>query len=128
MNIPSDRLYTETHEWVSVNGDIATIGITEHAQRELSDIVYIELPKVGDRFTQKAVVGVIESVKAASDLYAPVSGEIVAVNTQLIDHPSLVNSNPYGEGWMFKMKMNHLEELSSLKDAEAYNEFLREKG
>ncbi|ACD84222.1 glycine cleavage system protein GcvH [Candidatus Methylacidiphilum infernorum] len=127
MNIPSDRLYTDTHEWVNVSGDVATVGITEHAQRELSDIVYIELPKVGERFNQKAVVGVVESVKAASDLYAPVSGEILAVNTQLVEQPSLINSNPYGEGWIFKMKMTNPDELSSLKDAEAYQELLQDK-
>ncbi|QSR87565.1 glycine cleavage system protein GcvH [Candidatus Methylacidiphilum infernorum] len=127
MNIPSDRLYTDTHEWVNVCGDVATVGITEHAQRELSDIVYIELPKIGERFNQKAVVGVVESVKAASDLYAPVSGEIVAVNTQLVEQPSLINSNPYGEGWIFKMKMTNPDELSSLKDAEAYQELLQDK-
>ncbi|TFE66664.1 glycine cleavage system protein H [Methylacidiphilum sp. Yel] len=127
MNIPNDRFYTETHEWVMVSGDVATVGITDHAQRELSDIVFIELPKVGERVSQKSVVGVIESVKAASDLYAPVSGEVLEINSQLADQPSLINSNPYGKGWLYKLRIINPQELNDLKDADAYRELLKNK-
>jgi glycine cleavage system H protein len=120
MNIPKDLRYTETHEWIRSDGDIATVGVTDHAQEELTDVVFVELPKVGTRVAAGAECAVVESVKAASDIYAPVSGEIVEVNIRLESEPGLVNSDPYGEGWFFKIKMLAPEELSRLKTNESY--------
>src|SRR5258705_12642739 len=105
MNVPEDLKFAETHEWIHVNGDIGTVGITDHAQQELTDIVFAEPPKVGAKFSAKEALAVVESVKAASDIYAPVSGEIVEANASLSDNPSLINSDPYGAGWIFKIQI-----------------------
>jgi glycine cleavage system H protein len=120
MNIPKDLRYTETHEWIRADGDTATIGVTDHAQEELTDVVFVELPKVGTKVAAGAECAVVESVKAASDIYAPVSGEIVEVNHRLETEPALVNHDPYGEGWFFKIKMLAPEELGRLKTNESY--------
>jgi glycine cleavage system H protein len=120
MNVPEDLKFAETHEWIRVNGDIGTVGITDHAQAELTDIVFAEPPKVGAKFSAKDPCAVVESVKAASDIYAPVSGEIVESNPTLSDNPSLLNTDPYGEGWIFKVKIADPSELDSLRNAAAY--------
>jgi glycine cleavage system H protein len=120
MNIPKDLRYTETHEWIRVDGDNATIGVTDHAQEELTDVVFVELPKPGTKVASGMECAVVESVKAASDIYAPVSGEIVEVNKRLETEPALVNTDPYGEGWFFKIKMFAPEEVNKLKSNEGY--------
>ncbi|WP_269542708.1 glycine cleavage system protein GcvH [Cerasicoccus fimbriatus] len=118
-NIPADLKYTEEHEWLRAEDDGATIGITDHAQTSLGDITFVELPAVGDVIEKGETFGTVESVKAASDLYAPVSGEVVAINEALDGEPELVNSDPYGEGWMIKVKIDD-SEAPALLDAEAY--------
>ena len=115
--------YTEDHEWVKVDGDIAIVGITEHAQDALGDVVFVELPEVGKTFAQKDVAGVVESVKAAADVYMPVSGEVVEVNQALADEPSLANSDPMGAGWFFKVKLAKADEVAALMDEAAYKAF-----
>ena len=120
MNVPDDLKFAETHEWIRVHGDIGTVGITDHAQAELTDIVFAEPPKVGVKVAAKEALAVVESVKAASDIYAPVSGEVVEANDALADHPALINTDPYGTGWIFKIRIADLAELDSLKNAEAY--------
>jgi glycine cleavage system H protein len=120
MNVPEDLRFTETHEWIRVDGDIGTVGITDHAQAELTDIVFAETPQVGARFSAKDPAAVVESVKAASDIYAPVSGEIVEANEALSDNPSLLNTDPYGAGWIFKLRIADASELDGLQDAMAY--------
>lgn len=115
--------YTEDHEWVKVDGDIATVGITEHAQDALGDVVFVELPEVGKTYAQKDVAGVVESVKAAADVYMPVSGEIVEINQALADEPSLANSDPMGAGWFFKVKLAKADEVAALMDEAAYKAF-----
>ena len=105
MSIPQDLLYTKEHEWVKIAGEMATIGITEYAQGELGDIVFVELPKVGAKLQQSTTFGTIEAVKAVSDLYMPVSGEVVEVNPELNDQPQLINQDCYGQGWMIKVKL-----------------------
>lgn len=115
--------YTEDHEWVKVDGDIATVGITEHAQDALGDVVFVELPEVGKTLAQKDVAGVVESVKAAADVYMPVSGEVVEVNQALADEPSLANSDPMGAGWFFKVKLAKADEVAALMDEAAYKAF-----
>ena len=120
-NIPSELKYTTTHEWVRNEGNgIVTVGITEHAQELLGDMVFVELPEVGDAVCPGDDVAVAESVKAASDIYAPVTGEIVEVNQDLENSPELVNSDAFGEGWMFKIKLEDAAELDTLLDAEGY--------
>lgn len=120
-NIPKELRYTATHEWVRPEGDgVFTVGITEHAQDLLGDMVFVELPDVGDEVSTGDDIVVAESVKAASDVYAPISGEIVAVNEDLEDSPELVNSDPFGDGWMFKIKAEDASEVESLLDAEGY--------
>jgi glycine cleavage system H protein len=120
-NIPTNLKYASSHEWLRAEGDgIYTVGITEHAQELLGDMVFVELPEVGESVAQGDDVAVAESVKAASDIYAPVSGEIVAVNDALNDSPELVNSSPYEDGWMFKIKIADEAELGSLLDAAGY--------
>ena len=118
--IPQNLKYMESHEWAKQDGDIVTIGISDYAQSEIQDIVYVELPEVGTELTQKAEFGVIESVKAAFDLYAPVSGEVIAVNESLLDAPEHVNESPYDEGWFLKIRMTDDSELDALLDAERY--------
>ena len=115
--------YTEDHEWIKVEGDIATVGITEHAQDALGDVVFVELPEVGKTLAQKDVAGVVESVKAAADVYMPVSGEVVEVNQALADEPSLANSDPMGAGWFFKVKLAKADEVAALLDEAAYKAF-----
>jgi|TARA_B110000238_G_C16041822_1_gene402188 glycine cleavage system H protein len=126
-NIPSELRYATSHEWVRTEGDgTATVGITEHAQDLLGDMVFVELPDVGDNVSTGDDVAVCESVKAASDIYAPVSGEVIAVNESLEDAPELVNSDAFGEGWLFKIKLDDANEVESLLDAEGYQNVLDE--
>lgn len=120
MNVPEDLKFAETHEWIRVDGDIGTVGITDHAQAELTDIVFAEAPQVGARFSARDPAAVVESVKAASDIYAPVSGEIVEANEALSDNPSLLNTDPYGAGWIFKIRIADASELGGLQNAMAY--------
>ncbi|MCB0287710.1 MAG: glycine cleavage system protein GcvH [Calditrichia bacterium] len=120
MNVPAELKYTKEHEWARIEGNIATIGITDYAQGELGDIVYLQLPEVGDTVTKDDSFGTIEAVKAVSDLYAPISGEVVAVNAVLQDTPETVNSNPYNEGWLIKIKINNLKEVDELLDSKDY--------
>jgi glycine cleavage system H protein len=120
MNVPEDLKFTETHEWIRVDGEVGTVGITDHAQAELTDIVFAEAPRVGARFSAKDPAAVVESVKAASDIYAPVSGEIVEANKALSDNPSLLNTDPYGAGWIFKIRIGDRSELDGLQNAAAY--------
>jgi glycine cleavage system H protein len=117
---PTDLKYTAEHEWIKVEGDRGRVGITDFAQDQLGDVVYVELPKVGTKVTQFAVFGVIDSVKASSDLYSPVTGEVVAVNEALTDSPELVNKEPYGSGWMIEVRLAEPAELGKLMDASAY--------
>jgi glycine cleavage system H protein len=119
-NVPSDLRYAKSHEWVRVSGDTATIGITDHAQHELTDVVFVELPAVGAQVKAGEACAVVESVKTASDIYSPVSGQIVEVNTAAVDDPALVNSDPYGGGWFFKMRLSSPAELNNLLSPEAY--------
>ena len=120
MSVPEDLKYAETHEWVRIDKTIGTVGITDHAQAELTDIVYVELPQVGAKVTAKQPAAVVESVKAASDIYSPVSGEVTEINSELESTPGLVNSGPYTEGWLFKVRLEEGADLSDLKDAAAY--------
>lgn len=122
MSIPKDLAYTTEHEWVSVDGNIATVGITDWAQGELGDIVFVELPNVGDKTDAGDSFGTIEAVKAVSDLYAPVSGKITEVNTALDDDPMAINRDAYGDGWIIKIEMSDPDEVDSLLDAEGYAE------
>ncbi len=115
--------YTEDHEWVKVEGDIATVGITQHAQDALGDVVFVELPEVGRTYGQKDTAGVVESVKAAADVYMPVSGEVVEVNQALADEPSLANSDPEGAGWFFKVRLTQPDQVAALMDEAAYKAF-----
>ncbi len=120
-NIPSELKYTKSHEWVSDNENgTVTVGITDHAQELLGDLVFVELPEVGKELEAEEACAVVESVKAASDIYAPVAGEIVEVNEALEDEPELINSDPYGEGWLFKMKLADANSLESLLSADDY--------
>jgi glycine cleavage system H protein len=125
-NIPAELRYAASHEWIKVEGATGMVGITDHAQSELSDVVYVELPKVGAKASAGAVIATIESVKAASDIYAPVSGEITEVNGELVKHPELVNKDPYGAAWLFKVKLSAPEEVEKLKDAAGYKEAIGE--
>lgn len=120
MSVPEDLKYAETHEWVRIDKTIGTVGITDHAQAELTDIVFVELPKVGTKVTAKQQAAVVESVKAASDIYSPISGEVTEVNSELESNPALVNTAPYAEGWLFKVQLEEGVNLSDLKDAAAY--------
>jgi len=120
MIVPENLKYTEEHEWVSVDGDVATIGITDYAQSELGDIVFVELPEIGFETTKAEPFGSIEAVKAVSDMFAPVSGEVTEVNDRLIDEPEIINKDPYGEGWFIKVKLADESELKSLLSAEDY--------
>ncbi|NWG72188.1 MAG: glycine cleavage system protein GcvH [Parvularculaceae bacterium] len=118
------KKYTEDHEWVSVEGDTATIGITEHAAGQLGDVVFVELPAVGTKFKQKGEMAVVESVKAASDVYAPVSGEVVAVNQAIADDPAKVNADPEGASWFVKIKLSSRSELDRLMDEASYRKLI----
>lgn len=128
-NIPSELKYVASHEWIRIEGDgTVVIGITEHAQDLLGDVVFVELPEVGSEVAVGDDAGVVESVKAASDIYAPLSGEVVAVNEELEDSPEQVNSDPYGDGWFFKIKLSDESELAELLDGEAYAELCEAEG
>ena len=120
-NTPTDLKYATSHEWARLEGDIITVGITDHAQEALGDLVFVELPEVGDSVNAGDEAGVVESVKAASDIYAPVSGEVVEINPALEDTPELINSDPYGEGWMYKIKVSDLAELDDMMSADEYD-------
>ncbi|MBM3430150.1 MAG: glycine cleavage system protein GcvH [Bacteroidetes bacterium] len=120
MSIPSNLKYTKDHEWVLVEGDIATVGITDFAQSELGDIVYVEIETVGETVSQEEVFGSIEAVKTVSDLFMPLTGEILFFNEKLDTNPELVNSDPYGDGWMVKVKISNNDEISQLLSAEVY--------
>jgi len=122
MKIPENLVYTEEHEWLAVEGDTATVGITDYAQGELGDVVFIELPDPGLTVKQMEPFGTIEAVKAVSDLFAPVSGEVTEINEVLRDAPETINSDPYGEGWMIKIRLSDNAELDKLMDAAAYKE------
>lgn len=120
-NTPTDLKYATSHEWARLDGDIITVGITDHAQEALGDLVFVELPEVGDSVNAGDEAGVVESVKAASDIYAPVSGEVVEINPALEDTPELINSDPYGEGWMYKIKVSEIAELDDMMSADEYD-------
>jgi len=120
MNVPDDLLYTESHEWIKHEGDNVRVGVTDHAQSELTDVVYVELPKKDRQANAKEAIAVVESVKAASDIYAPVKGTVVEVNKALEADPGLINREPYGQGWIFVLKLDNADDLKQLKDAEAY--------
>jgi glycine cleavage system H protein len=124
--VPDDLLYTEKHEWVKAEGDTAVIGITDYAQTQLGDIVYLELPSVGTKVQYMQAFGTIEAVKAVSDIYSPVSGEIIEVNEALSADPGAIKSSPYGDGWMIKIKMEKTDELNSLLKADKYREVIGE--
>ncbi len=124
---PSNCRYNKTHEWVRIEGDTAVVGITEHAQEALGDITYVELPEAGARVEQGAECGSIESVKAAEDLYSPISGVVAEVNPELEDAPEIINQDPYGKGWMFKVKDFDPAELETLLDAAAYDKMVEEE-
>ncbi len=127
MNIPKNLKYAKSDEWIKVEGETGVVGISDFAQNSLSDIVYVELPDVGESFTQGENFGSIESVKAASDLYMPVAGVVSEVNTGLSDTPELVNSDPYGKAWLLKIKIKDAAELNKLMDADAYTKYCEER-
>ena len=120
--VPKELKYTKDHEWIILEGDIATVGITDFAQRELGDIVYVEVESVGEILKSDEVFGTVEAVKTVSDLFLPVSGEIIEFNENLDDNPELVNSDPYGEGWMIKLKVSNINDMNLLLSAEEYSE------
>jgi len=120
MNVPAELKYTKDHEWISVDGDVATIGITDFAQGELGDIVYVEIETEGESLDAEEVFGTIEAVKTVSDLFMPIGGEVIEVNTGLEDDPEIVNKEPYGAGWLVKVKVSDASELDALLDAAAY--------
>ena len=127
MEFPEDLKYTKEHEWVLVEGKVATVGITDFAQDQLRDIVFVELPAVGDKVSKEDAFGVVESVKAVSDIYAPVSGKVLEVNDDLPDNPEMVNEDAYGDGWMIKIEMSDPEELQDLMSAAEYEEYVAEE-
>ena len=124
MNVPADLKYTKNHEWVKVDGDIATVGITDHAQKELGDIVFVELPETGEEFEKDEAIGTIEAVKTVADMNTPVSGEITEVNEDLEDASELMNQDPYGDGWIAKLKMSDPSELEDLLTAGEYKDLI----
>ena len=124
-NIPDDLHYSKDHEWVRVEGDVAIVGITDYAQDSLGDVVYVELPKVGESFEAHEAFGSVESVKAVSEIFTPVSGKVAAVNDSLNDEPEKVNNDPYGEGWMIKIKLSNSGEVDSLLTAAEYEDFTK---
>lgn len=124
-NVPENLHYSKDHEWVRVEGDMALVGITDYAQNSLGDVVYVELPKIGDDFSANESFGSVESVKAVSEMFTPVSGEVVEVNETLGDEPEKVNADPYGEGWMVKIRMSNPGEVDSLLTAAEYEDFTK---
>lgn len=121
MNVPSDLRYNSSHEWVRLEGDVATVGISDHAQEELTDVVFVELPLVGRAVDAGDPTAVVESVKAASDIYAPIGGEVIEVNLDVEADPALVNTDPYGRGWIFKLRVKNVADVDGLLDAAAYS-------
>ena len=126
MNTPSNLKYTKDHEWINIDGDIATVGITDFAQSELGDIVYVEVETLDETLNKDEVFGTVEAVKTVSDLFIPLSGEVIGFNESLESEPEKVNSDPYGEGWMIKIKISNPEEINQLLDAESYKELIGE--
>jgi len=126
MDTPEELKYSKDHEWIRIEGDTATIGITDYAQGELGDVVYVEMPEAGSSISKGESFGTIEAVKAVSELYSPISGEVVEINDKLEGEPALVNQSPYGDGWMIKLKLSNPDELSDLMDALAYKEMVGE--
>jgi glycine cleavage system H protein len=124
MNIPSDLKYTKDHEWIKIHGDIATVGITDFAQGELGDVVYVEVETIDETLDKEEVFGTVEAVKTVSDLFIPLSGEVIEFNESLETEPEKVNSDAYGEGWMIKIKISNPDEINDLLDAEAYKEIV----
>ena len=124
-NIPDDLHYSKDHEWVRVEGNVAVVGITDYAQDSLGDVVYVELPKVGDDFAANESFGSVESVKAVSEVFSPVSGEIVGINESLADSPEQVNTDPYGDGWMIRVEMSKSGEVDSMLTAAEYEDFTK---
>jgi glycine cleavage system H protein len=122
---PEDLHYTKSHEWVRIDGEIGTIGITDHAQKELGEIVYLELPELGHIYDAEAEFGTVESVKAVSELYTPLSGEVVEVNKSAVAEPGIVNDDPYGDGWLIKLRLSSDEEVERLMSAENYGEYVQ---
>ncbi len=120
MNVPENLKYADTHEWVRLDGETATVGITDHAQAELTDIVYAELPKIGRRVAAREAIAVVESVKAASDIYSPIGGTVSAINPALEANPALLNTDPFGDGWLYQLTAENATDLDALKDAAAY--------
>jgi glycine cleavage system H protein len=127
-NVPADLKYTKSHEWVRITGDQAVIGITDHAQHELTDVVFVELPALNRQLKAGEACAVVESVKTASDIYAPLSGEVVETNAAVVNNPALVNTDPYGQGWFFKLRISPSEELNALLTAEAYSNLIQAAG
>jgi glycine cleavage system H protein len=127
MKFPEDCLYTKQHEWVRVNGDIATVGISDHAQKELGDVVFVELPKVGDTFDTNEPFGNVESVKAVSEVFCPLAGEVVEINQELVGSPQWVNEDPYGDAWFIKLSISNPDELKDLFSAAEYEEYVAEE-
>jgi glycine cleavage system H protein len=128
MSAPENRKYTKTHEWVQVDGDVVTVGLTDHAQQELGDITYLELPEAGDAISAGEPFGVVESVKAASDVYSPIDGEILERNDAAIDAPEVINQSPYDNAWLIKVKLANPSQLDALLDSKAYDAFADEQG
>lgn len=126
-DIPSDRLFSTEHEWVKIEGTVATLGITDYAQCALGDVVYVELPPVGSAITKGKAIGVVESVKAVSDIYAPVSGVVKAINKHIIESPEHINLDPYGAGWMLEVELTHSTEQRALLDKESYLALLEQE-
>jgi len=127
MEFPEGLKYSKEHEWVLVEGHIATVGITEYAQQELGDIVYVELPEVGEKIVKDDPFGAVESVKAVSDVYAPVGGTVLEVNDALPDSPETINEDPYGDGWMIKVEINQIDDLKDLMSADEYGEYVEQQ-
>ncbi|GAH28299.1 unnamed protein product [marine sediment metagenome] len=124
-DFPSEPLYTSSHEWVRIENSVAAVGITDYAQHQLGDIVYVELPKVGMVFEKESIAGEIESVKAVGELIMPLSGEVIGINKRLVDSPELANTSPYDQGWMMKIKTSHVIEIDELLSVEEYKEFVK---
>jgi len=127
MNVPKDLLYTKEHEWTKIDGDTATVGITDYAQHQLGDIVYVELVEVGKDVKQMEKIGTVESVKAVSEIYSPLSGTVLEVNESLKEHPEFINQDPYGSGWMVKLKIKDMSEAKNLLKAEDYEKYVKEE-
>lgn len=127
MDFPDDLKYTEEHEWALLEGDLVSIGITDFAQNQLGDVVFVDLPEVGERVEAGKALGVVESVKTVSDVYAPISGEIVEINSDLLDSPETVNNSPYDDGWMVRIRPDDAGDLDELMDAASYQDFIEEE-